>query len=199
MERELFEVLSTAMGEPLPLELQSVVAARMSRTTIKKGEIILRPDQINKKLYFIQRGQLRAYKLVDGVEKTSWIRGASEFAVSISSFYFQLPSVEFMHATEDTEVFLISFDDFWHIVRKHHEFALIALVLIIPVLVEWDQKIFVYRDMSTKEKLEWVLQRHSELLNGSPNLPEKSIATFLGISPQWFSKAKTDYFGLTGS
>jgi len=197
MEQELYEVLSTAWGESLPLELASVVAYKMTRATIKKGAIILRPGEINQRLYFIQRGMMRAYCVKDGVEKTRWIKAESEFVVSISSFWTQSPSVEYIHAIEDTDVFSISHVEFWGICRKHVEFAFIGLVHLSRVLVEWDIHLGTVLDLDVTERFEWFVEQHGQLLNRVPGVPGKHIASFLGMTPETFSKVKAKYFKMT--
>jgi CRP/FNR family transcriptional regulator, anaerobic regulatory protein len=199
MEQELYEVLSTAWGESLPLDLASVVAYKMTRATIKKGAIILRPGEINQRLYFIQRGLMRAYCVKDGVEKTRWIKAEGEFVVSISSFWTQSLSIEYLHAIEDTDVFSISHAEFWGICRKHVEFAFIGLVHLSRVLVEWDIHLGTVLDLDVTERFEWFMEQHGHLMNRVPGVPGKYIASFLGMTPETFSKVKAKYFKMSAA
>jgi CRP/FNR family transcriptional regulator, anaerobic regulatory protein len=196
MERELYDLLSGVLGEPLPLELQSAIARRMSRQTIKKNTIILREGDVNSRLYFIQRGILRAYSIQEGVEVSSWIKGEGEFVVSISSFYPQAPSLEFIHALEDTEVFSISHADLFFIYRRHLEFSYIGLMFTIQVLVEWDERRLILQIMNRAQRFEWFMKRHSNIVYRSPGVPDKYIASYLGMTPQTLSKIKSSFFKL---
>jgi CRP/FNR family transcriptional regulator, anaerobic regulatory protein len=197
MEKNLYEVLSGAFQQPLPFELKAVVSDRMNHHFFPKGDIILRPGQTNDRLYFIQKGLLRAYSIEDGVEVSGWIKAEGEFVVSISSFYPQLPSTQYIHAIEDTQAWSILHRELFDIYRRHLEFSYIGLVLTIPVLVEWDERLHTLQTMNSMQRFEWFMQRHSNLIYRTPGVQNKYIASYLGMTPETFSKVKREYFKLS--
>jgi CRP-like cAMP-binding protein len=156
---------------------------------------VLREGEVSSRLYFIQRGVLRAYSIQDGVEISSWIKAEGEFVVSISSFYPQAPSLEFIHAVEDTEVFYISHSDLFFIYKRYLEFAYIGLMCTIPVLVEWDQRRLVFQVMKKPaQRFDWFMKTHANIIYRTPGVPDKYIASYLGMTPQTLSKIKSSYF-----
>jgi CRP-like cAMP-binding protein len=197
MEKNLFDILSKVRDEPLPLELTSKVSSKMVHSTIKKNEVILRPGEINERIYFIQRGLLRAYSLEDGVDMTAWIKAEGEFVVSIASFYPQIPSYQFIHAVEHTEAFSISHAELFDIYKNHLVFSYIGLMLTIPVLVEWDERLHALQTMDSARRFEWFVKKHAHLLERVPGVPAKYIASYLGMTPETFSKIKSKYFRLS--
>jgi CRP-like cAMP-binding protein len=189
MSVDLLKILNGVA--PVPLEVQSHIAEILQYKTLRKKEYILKPGQINDIMVFIQRGLMRAYYIKDGVEIGSWFRAEGEFIVSISSFYKVKPSVEYIQALEPTEILYITRKQLYDIYHKYKDFCLNALMLTIDVLVQWDERVRVLNNTSAEERFKWLVENRGDLLQ---RVPDKYIAAFLGIRPETFSKAKTEWF-----
>ena len=189
MSVDLLKILNGVA--PVPLEVQSHIADILQYKTLRKKEYILKPGQINDIMVFIQRGLMRAYYIKDGVEIGSWFRAEGEFIVSISSFYKVKPSVEYIQALEPTEILYITRKQLYDIYHKYKDFCLNALMLTIDVLVQWDERVRVLNNTSAEERFKWLVENRGDLLQ---RVPDKYIAAFLGIRPETFSKAKTEWF-----
>jgi CRP-like cAMP-binding protein len=190
MSVNLLETLNKA-GLPVPLELQAHIASILQAKSLKKKEYWLRPGQVNDKMVFIQSGLMRAYYKKDGIEIGSWFRSEGEFIVSISSFYEENPSVEYVQALEPTEILYITKKQLYEIYFTYPPFAVNALMLTIKVLVEWDKRIMALNNTTAEERYAWLVKNRPDLLE---RVAGKYIAGFIGIRPETFSKKKSEYY-----
>jgi len=176
---------------PVSLEVQTHFASVLTHQSLRKGEVFLKPGQINDKMVFIQKGLMRAYKVKNGLEMGKWFKSDGEFIVSISSFYMQKPSVEYIQALEPTEILWITRRDLYDVYFKYPDFAVNALLLTIDVLVEWDEKLDVLVGTRAEERHNWLVNNRPDLLK---RVNSRYIAGFLGIRPETYSKIKSlDY------
>ena len=186
MSVDLLKILN-AKGQ-VPFELQSHFAGILQHKSLRKKEFILKPGQVNDIMVFIQKGLMRAYYLKDGVEIGSWFRSEGEFIVSISSFYPERPSEEYIQALEQTDILYITRRELYEIYNKYPDFSVNALLLTIDVLVEWDQRVRALNNTSAEERFRWLVNNRPDLLE---RVPAKYIAGFLGITPETFSKIRS--------
>ena len=186
MSVDLLKILN-AKGQ-VPFEVQTHVASILQHQVLQKKEYILKPGEINDKMVFIQKGLMRAYYIKNDVEIGSWFKSEGEFIVSISSFYPQKPSEEYIQALEPTEILYITRQELYDIYYKYRDFTLNALFLTIDVLVEWDQRVRALNNTSAEERFKWLVKYRPDLLE---RVSHKYIAGFLGITPETFSKIQS--------
>jgi CRP/FNR family transcriptional regulator, anaerobic regulatory protein len=193
MEKHLYETLSSVLPPPLtfPSEMQQAIDSTLIHQTIKKNEVILKAGEVSEKIYFIEKGLLRAYYLINGEEVSAWFKRENEFIVSIGSFYTGKPSYEYIEAIEDSEVWYISKSQMDEYCARSIEFALVALLHTRPVLIEWDELLYCTRKQNSKARFDLFMKTKSDLLH---RVPDKFLASYLGMTPETFSKVKTKYF-----
>src|ERR1700730_2030545 len=111
---ELFQYLDSI--HPLSNELRDHLLKIIKFKKIPKRHLLLKAGHINKHIYFIRKGLLRAFYLKGNrSEVCSWFMKEGDIIVSIESFYEQQESYEYIEALEETELFYISHDELKHI------------------------------------------------------------------------------------
>lgn len=182
---EIFEFLSYIYPlSPGCLEyLREVVRSQK----IAKGEIILRVGEVNSRLYFIKSGALHCYYFVKDKPVSDWFFFQNETVVSIGSFYDQLPSEDCIVATEDTEVFYITKEQYDYACRNFLEFNFIARVLLEKYLKEFHGHTRFIRKVKAEDRYQLVLEKNPELVGRVPVGP---LATWLGMEPETLSRAR---------
>jgi CRP-like cAMP-binding protein len=88
----------------LDTESSAALNGLSSEKTYKKGDFLLRQDDVCKKNFWIQTGIARKYYLHDGKEITTEIYFEDDIAVSFDSYCLQKPSREFIQALTDMTV-----------------------------------------------------------------------------------------------
>lgn len=186
---DLFEILNAK--EKVSFEVLTHLASILKHKVLNKKEIILKPGDISDKMIFIQKGLMRAYTIKNGLELGKWFKSEGEFIVSISSFYLQKPSTEYLQALEPTEILYVSRSEIYGTYYKFRDFALNALLFTIDVLVEWDERLNCFMATTAEERYKWLLKNRPDLLG---RVLDKYIAAFLGIAPETFSKIRSSQF-----
>jgi len=77
-----------------------------------KGELLLREAETCKSIYFLNKGAVRHYKLVDGKEFICHFAFENNYTTSYESFIKQIPSDEYLETLEDTECLVITAEAF---------------------------------------------------------------------------------------
>ena len=164
---------------------------------VAKGEILLRPGEVSRYVYFVLKGCLRFFYLTeDGREITGFIFLEKMFAGSHESFHFQVPGNQTLEALEDCELLRMSHSD---LERLYDE---------LPIMNEFIRKImserlaFAQRVVASfvmnkpEDRYMALLKRRPELLQ---RVPQNILSSYLGITPvslsrirQRLAKEKTD-------
>ena len=170
-----------------PEEIEFFVS-RLKLKSIRSGEFLIRAGDVCKYESFITRGCLKAYlESNDGVEHILDFLIEEWWADDLYSFLTQTPSKSFIKAIEDTEVLQISKDDLETLYQK------------IPKLERFFRLLFQRAYISQREQINQMLsvsaeERYIQFLKQKPyalkRFPQKDIASYLGVTPQFFSTLK---------
>ena len=138
----------------------------LSEVSYPKGYRVLENGKIEKDIFFIKKGIVRAFTLMDGKDITFWIGKEGATIVSMKGYVNEEPGYETMELMEDSILYVLS--------RKKL------------------QDLFL-QDLHIAN---WVIasERYSELLKNNPDLlqrlPLGSIATYLGITQTSLSRIR---------
>lgn len=173
-----------------PLSEQSVsgLINLTTKIAIPKGSIIIHQGHVEKCMYFIEEGLVRAYS--DGAEKqvTFWFGMPGDYIISAQSFVHNKPGYESMEALEDCILYEINTAEFHTLLKDNAELANWSRKLAENEFLKLE-KMFISRQFKT------ATQVYVELLEQIPSLPNrvplKHIASFLGISQVSLSRIRT--------
>ena len=154
--------------------------------TFKKGDVLLKEGQMSDKNYFVLKGCLRTYYIIDGEEKTTAFYTEME-GVSPHCVIDRKPSEYFISCVEDcilvvsdTKMETTGFEQF-------PKFESLCRMMSEQLLAK-NQMQFDDFKTSTPE------QRYLNLLKKRPDLlqraPQHQLASFLGITPQSLSRLR---------
>ena len=83
------------------------ICESMERVCYPKGYNVLEIGKIERDVFFIAKGIVRAYTLVDGKEVTFWIGEEGATIVSMMGYVRDQPGYETMELMEDSELYVI--------------------------------------------------------------------------------------------
>lgn len=167
-------------------EIQRIVAETPIKT-LKKGSLLLREGQIPQFCYYVFKGCVREYYLVDGEEKTS------EFYLEGDSISDELgkverrPSRKYWECLEDTTVSVFS---------QAQEERMYRLFPSLESLcrIETEKKLGQFRELMAFYLASSHEERYLNLLKTRPNLltrvPQYQLASYLGIKPESLSRIR---------
>ena len=156
-------------------------------TSIKKGDYLLKSGKYCTNLSFVQSGLLRIFVTTEEKEVTQWISTKGYFTTDLSSFEFEVPSRWNIQALVDTELYIITKEDYKKIgdlVPKWNELEKLFLVRCFIIL---EDRIFSHLSMTAEERYNFFFENNRELFN---QVPLQYIASMLGMTPETFSRIR---------
>ncbi len=152
----------------------------MNIRQIKKGEIIQRSGDLNTKVYRVESGLLRSY-CIDRNGRENIFMFAPEGWMIADSHGPEVPSFLYIDALEDSVVEVLPKD----LEREKKN---------IPALT---RRIAALQDRVLMLMSSNAIERYEYFVNTYPNMvqrvPQKMIASFLGVTPETLSAAKSKY------
>lgn len=154
--------------------------------SVKKGTVLLKEGQKSKESYFVLKGCIRVYYVIDGEEKTTAFYTEME-ALTPPCLINKNPSEYYVSCIEDSILLISNSDIEAEMNTKFPKFEIMCRKLSEELLVK--QRIdFDEFKTSTPE------QRYLNLLHKRPDLiqrvPQHQLASYLGITPQSLSRLR---------
>lgn len=151
----------------------------------KKNETLVHKGQENSPFIFIRKGCLmtfftdeREFKHVIQFGLDKWWTG------DLNSFMNGEPSIYTIKAMADTEVLMMEKKSFEQLCQDHHAFERYFRVLYQNSLVSHQKRIIRNISFSAEEKYLAFAKNHPKL---ELLIPQKYIASYLGITPEFLS------------
>ena len=115
-----------------PLSSQSIqlIADKMQLIQLPKNTTLIDADKVEKKLYFIKKGIVRAYIIDDGKEITFWFGKEGDLILSMRSYVENKISYETIELMEDCELYEIKSSDFTGILYLNNSFNSLDSILL---------------------------------------------------------------------
>ncbi len=152
----------------------------VKRINVKKGDIIQRPGETDTKVFVVRSGLLRSY-LIDEKGKEHIFLFAPEGTVMADHLPSHVPADLYIEALEDSVV----------VVRQKN----LAIVRRDAHKIIWrisalQKRVIMLMSSSIVERYQHFLEAYPEI---SERIPQKMIASYLGVTPEALSKAKSQY------
>jgi CRP-like cAMP-binding protein len=144
---------------------------------VKKGEIIQRSDVLNSKIYFVKSGLLRGYTIDKKGKEHIFIFAPENWTIADSNPP-EVPSALFIDALEDSTIIVFP---------KDPEAERENVKPILKRLAVLQQRIIMLMSYSAKERYEHFIETYPNI---SKRIPQKMIASYLGITPEALSTIK---------
>ncbi len=156
---------------------------------LAKSAIIIDTDKVEKKIYFVKKGILRAYTIDDGKEITFWFGKEGDLILSMRSYIENKVGYETIESMEDCELYEIKMSDLQEFYATNLEIANWGRKLAEIELIKTEER-FISRQLGT------AIDRYKKLLIENPSLINRVqlgyIASFLGISQVTLSRIRAE-------
>lgn len=164
--------------------LEQIVGLLFSKK-LKKKEILLKEGQICKELFYVKKGLLRVYLIIDGKEVNTWFVKEGDFITSIGSFHNQTPSEHYIDALEDSEIITIKKSTLEFITKNNHKAALFVMNELILKLCNYQEITCALRFMNAETRYHYLSNKNKEVFS---RLSQKHISSFIGVDVAYLSK-----------
>ena len=152
-----------------------------------KKSVIIAPNNTDLKGYFIVRGLVRMYYIVNNTEITSDFRDANSFFVNGYKVYAKQDNFDYFVALEDTICLVADWEQLEIILSKYH-----ALERMGRKIIEWhytESMRISYNTlfMDVEQRYSIFMKERAPLIN---RVPLKYIASYLGIAKETLSRLR---------
>lgn len=156
---------------------------------LKKRKVYLRQGTVCKHVAFVLKGALKSYKVDDeGKEHILNFALRDWWIADLYSFISQKPAVLNIETIEESEVFLLSQKDQSALFEKIPKFERFFRILVENALVASQQRLIDNMSLTAEERYLQFIKKYPSI----PVLvPQHSIASYLGITPEFLSKIRS--------
>ncbi len=154
---------------------------------VRKNQILFHTGKPISKILFLKKGLLRGYKLIDGKDYTHHFYVADWFATDFHSFLTEQPSQIYIQALEDTVYLEFRKKDLLNLYHISHELEALGRVMAEKAYLATAEKLANMQLHNLTEKYELLMKTSPELIQ---SVPQKYIASYLGVSEQSLSRIK---------
>lgn len=182
----LIQVLKSKRGsnEPAIAEILSY----FKPVTIKRGQLLISPEEVCSHYYFINKGCLRIFKVTRaGKEISRYFAFEGSFCTALPSFIDQRPAMEYLQVIAPGQVLCISRTNFLKMVDQHSFFSKVYLEILELGFINAQKRIYDFQGTDALEKVKWLIKAQPQFLLRVSN---KLAASYLGISPSTLSRIK---------
>jgi len=184
MEKDLFDFISKYMT--LTADEKQLIMDQVIFKSFKKGAILLKEGEFSTESYFVIKGCLRSYYIIDGEEKTTAFYTELE-NITPASLATKTKSDYFISCVEDSILTVSNPDIERESFEKFPRFESLCRIKSEELLIK-NQTSFAIFMNSTPE------QRYLNLLKDRPDLiqrvPQYQLASYLGIKPESLSRIR---------
>lgn len=151
-----------------------------------KGTILLKEGEISNKGYFVLKGCLRVYYVVDGEEKTTAFYTEME-GITPNCVITKSPSEYYITLSEDSILTVGTPEMETEIFEKFPKFEKLCRILSEEVLFKQKIDFDEFKISSPEERYLNLQQKRPDLIQ---RVPQHQLASFIGVKPQSLSRLK---------
>lgn len=184
MQSLLFDFISKyiALTED---EKNAIVSLNIFRS-VKKGTILLQEGQLSKDSYFVLKGCIRAYYVVEGEEKTTAFYTEME-VFTPPCVISKTPSEYYVQCVEDSILTVSNTDMEAEINSTFPKFEIMCRMLSEELLAKQRIDFDAFKTSSPEQRYLNLLQNRPDLIQ---RVPQHQLASYLGIKPQSLSRLR---------
>ena len=184
MQDILFDFISKYIS--LTEEEKNAILSLDLFRSVKKGTILLKEGQKSQDDYFVLKGCIRKYYVINGEEKTTAffteMEGLTPHCVKNNA-----PSEYFISCVEDTILTVANPDMGVEVNTKFPKFEIMCRMLSEELLAKQRMDFDEFKTSSPEQRYLNLLQKRPDLIQ---RVPQHQLASYLGIKPQSLSRLR---------
>jgi len=174
----------------LPENSRSNIIEFITEIHYPKGYRLLSADKVERNIYFIRKGIVRAYTYVSDEELTFWFGKEGDTVVSMKSYVDAEKGYETIELLEDCILYKLNVASLNNLFTKDIHIA------------NWGRKFAEQELLKTEERLisrqiKTAMERYSDLIKNNPELLQRIqlsyIASYLGITQVSLSRIRAKF------
>lgn len=172
----------------LTAEEEQLFLSKTETKTVKTKTILLSAGEISRYTYFVNSGILRSFNINDNIiEHVLHFACEGWWIGDMYSYIAEKPGNLFIEVLEDAEIVVISkahHQQLYHDIPKLERFF---RILTENSLVVHQERLMDNLSLTAEERFEKFCSKYPTLIQ---KIPQKHIASYIGVTPEFFSKMK---------
>jgi CRP-like cAMP-binding protein len=154
--------------------------------SVKKGTILLKEGQKSDNGYFVLKGCIRTFYVIDGEEKTTAFYTEME-GLTPPCVISKAPSEYYIGCIEDSIITVSNPDMEEEINGKFPKFETMCRILSAELLIKQQLDFDEFKTSSPEQRYLNLLEKRPDLIQ---RVPQHQLASYLGIKPQSLSRLR---------
>jgi CRP-like cAMP-binding protein len=158
-----------------------------TKEKIKKGDLLSEEGKIVDRLFFMQKGCIVFYAMIDGEQKVVEFFTDNDIFTDFFSYLLAIPAKGYMRATEDSIIISVKKEDFEEILKKSHALEHFARKFLeerhLAVLINYSNNSV----LSNEDRYLRLMRKRPALFQ---RVPQYLIASYLGLTAVGLSKIR---------
>lgn len=184
MKNILFNFISKYVS--LNEEEKNVLLSLDIFRSVKKGTILLKEGQKSKESYFVLKGCIRTYYVLEGEEKTTAFYTEMD-ALTPPCVINKNPSEYYVSCIEDSILLISNSDMEEEVNSKFPKFDIMCRMLSEELLAKERIDFDEFKTSSPEQRYLNLIQKRPDLIQ---RVPQHQLASYLGIKPQSLSRLR---------
>ncbi|WKN43378.1 Crp/Fnr family transcriptional regulator [Tunicatimonas pelagia] len=172
-------------------ELDAILSEGHRKTATAK-ELVFQAGNTFNKIWFIESGMMRAFRIIDGKDYTFFFFTKQNFAVDYHSFLTKTPSPLFFEVIADIEYMEFSRDTIFSLYDIHPRFERVGRIMAEQAFVSATERFRQLQGESLEVRYQKLLAQDPELFQ---TIPQHHIASYLSVRPQSLSRIRAKLSG----
>jgi len=181
----LFKVIQSVV--PVSEEELEEFAAPFQLQTLKTDDYFAKEGEPCHRIGFILKGMIRHFYINDETETTRWVSLEGEFIAALGSFILQKPSNHYLQAIAPTEILVISKSDFDRIYQTNKMVQQLWLRMIEMTCLGFEDRVYQQLSADAEKRYLYMMKVWPQIIK---NVPQKYIASMMGIKPESLSRLR---------
>ena len=187
---EQYKNIIENIGRFVTLDKQEIekLIAIIRTTKVKKRQFIDQPGYICKYRNYVIKGAFRSY-LIDNEGKEHTVQIAIEdwFVSDFYSYITQTPATLYVEALEDSTILQMNYEDIENLCKEIHGLSEYFRITTERAFAFSRKRALSNLSMTAEERYLEILERYPNIVN---RVPQKVIASYLGMSAEFLSKIR---------
>lgn len=155
---------------------------------VKAKTLLLQAGEISKYTYFVNSGILRSFNINDHIiEHVLHFACEGWWIGDMYSYITEKPGNLFIEVVEDAELIRISKENHQILYQEIPKLERFFRILVENSLVAHQERLMDNMSLTAEERFEKFCSKYPTLIQ---RVPQKQIASYIGVTPEFFSKMK---------
>lgn len=148
--------------------------------------------QVFNKLFYIKKGAVRCYRIINGDDFTYFFFFEREFVVDFESFLTDTDSLLCFETLTDTEFSILNKTDIYRLYGRYPRFEKLGRLMAEKAYLSAAGRLKQHQTDDLKTRYLTLLSKNPKLVQ---SVPQHYIASYLGVKPQSLSRVKAELAG----